>query len=369
MLKNKRIVLKIGTRVLTDSDCMLNEARISDIVKDLVDFIDAGNQIILVSSGAIGAGLGRLKKKSFSLSLRQKQALASIGQTHLMGIYDKAFGRYGKTVAQLLLTADDMDNRLRYLNARNTILTLLDIGVIPIINENDTVAVDEIKFGDNDRLSAIVAAKAEADILIILTDVDGFFSQSPKKNKPVQLIKEVKEFTPELEKIAGGSGSEHGTGGMITKLEAARIAASVGIKTYIANGNKKGVLKEILAEQNPGTIFLPSSGKMVSRKRWLAFGSRSKGKITVDDGAKAALLERGKSLLPSGIVDVKGDFGAGESVSIVDLKDKEFARGLTYYSSGDIKKIKGIKTNQMEHVLGYRGNEEVIHRNNLVLIC
>ena len=368
MLRNKRIVLKIGTRVLTDSDCILDERRISDIVKDLISLIDSGNQIILVTSGAIGAGLGRLKKKSHTLSLRQKQALASIGQSHLMGIYDRAFGRYGKTVAQLLLTADDMDNRLRYLNARNTILTLLDIGVIPIINENDTVAVEEIKFGDNDRLSAIVATKVEADIFVILTDVDGFFSQSPKKNRSVQLIREVKEITPELEKIAGGSGSEQGTGGMITKLEAAKIATSVGIKTYIANGNREGVLKEILAGENPGTLFLPSSGKMLSRKRWLAFGSRSKGKITVDDGAKAALLERGKSLLPSGIVNVKGKFDAGESVSIVDLKDNEFARGLTYYSSGDIQKIKGIKTDQMEKVLGYRGNEEVVHRNNLVLI-
>lgn len=362
----KRIVIKIGTSVLTEPSGVINEPTIKRIVDEVAELLNSGGEAIIVTSGAIGAGLGRLKLQGHSI--REKQALASIGQSHLMSIYEKFFSRHNRLVAQILLTSEDLAHRQRYLNARNTLLTLLHLGVVPIVNENDTVAVEEIKFGDNDRLSALVASKVEAEQLIILTDVDGFFTQDPHSGKKGELIKEIKEITPELEEKANGRGTLRGTGGMVTKLEAAKIATASGITMYIANGNRKEVLKEIWNGKNPGTKFLPAKEKIVSRKRWIAFDTRIEGKIIVDDGARDALLKGGKSLLPSGICSVEERFDTGACVSIVDRQGKEFARGLTFYSSNEIEKIKGKKTSQIEKILGYKDYDEVIHRDNLVIL-
>lgn len=362
----KRVVIKIGTSVLTKPSGVINEVTIERIVDDVAELLNLGAEAIIVTSGAIGAGLGRLKLQG--RTIREKQALASIGQSHLMGIYDKFFRKHNRLVAQVLLTSDDLAQRQRYLNARNTLLTLLSLDVVPVVNENDTVAVEEIKFGDNDRLSALVASKVEADQLVILTDVDGFFSADPHAESKVKLIKEVEEITPELEEKASGSGTLRGTGGMVTKLEAAKIATASGITMYIANGNREGVLKKIWNGENPGTKFLPAKERIVSRKRWIAFDTRIEGKIAVDEGAKDALLRRGKSLLPSGISLVEGRFNTGACVAVVDMEGKEFARGLTSYSSDEIEKIKGKKTSQIEKTLGYKDYDEVIHRDNLVIL-
>jgi len=362
----KRIVIKIGTAVLTKPSGVINEVTIERIVDDVAELLNSGAEVIIVTSGAIGAGLGRLKLQGGSI--REKQALASIGQGHLMSIYEKFFRKHKRLVAQVLLTSDDLAQRQRYLNARNTLLTLLSLGVVPVVNENDTVAVEEIKFGDNDRLSALVASKVEADQLVILTDVDGFFSADPRAEKKVKLIREIEAITPELEEKASGRGTQRGTGGMVTKLEAARIATASGITMYIANGNKEKVLKKIWNGENPGTKFLPGKAKIVSRKRWIAFDTRIEGKIAVDEGAKEALLKRGKSLLPSGISQVEGRFSTGACVAVVDMEGKEFARGLTSYSSDEIEKIKGKKTSEIEKTLGYKDYDEVIHRDNLVIL-
>ncbi|NIM03166.1 glutamate 5-kinase [bacterium] len=362
----KRIVIKIGTTVLTKPSGVINEATIERIVDDVAELLNSGAEVIIVTSGAIGAGLGRLKLQGGSI--REKQALASIGQGHLMSIYEKFFRKHNRLVAQVLLTSDDLAQRQRYLNARNTLLTLLSLGAVPVVNENDTVAVEEIKFGDNDRLSALVASKVEADQLVILTDVDGFFSQDPRVERKVKLIKEIEAITPDLEEKASGRGTQRGTGGMVTKLEAARIATASGITMYIANGNKEKVIREIWKGENPGTKFLPGKEKIVSRKRWIAFDTRIEGKIAVDEGAREALLKRGKSLLPSGISGVEGRFNTGACVAVVDTEGKEFARGLTSYSSDEIEKIKGKKTSQIETTLGYKDYDEVIHRDNLVIL-
>jgi len=362
----KRVVIKIGTSVLTKPSGVINEVTIERIVDDVAELLNSGAEAIIVTSGAIGAGRGRLKLQG--RSIREKQALASIGQSHLMSIYEKFFRKHNHLVAQVLLTSDDLSQRQRYLNARNTLLTLLSLGVVPVVNENDTVAVEEIKFGDNDRLSALVASKVEADQLVILTDVDGFFSADPRAERKVKLIKEVKAITPELEEKASGSGSRRGTGGMVTKLEAAKIATASGITMYIANGNRKEVLKEIWEGENPGTKFLPGKEKILSRKRWIAFDTRMEGKIAVDEGAKDALLRRGKSLLPSGISSVEGRFSTGACVAVVDMEGKEFARGLTSYSSDEIERIKGKKSSHIEKILGYKDYDEVIHRDNLVIL-
>jgi len=271
-MKKKRIVIKIGTAVLTYPSGILNENVIRRLVKEIESLLEKGNEIILVTSGAIGAGLGKLNLKGRSISARQ--VLASIGQSHLMGVYGRCFAAYDRLVGQVLLTGDDLSSRERYLNARNTIMKLLDLGVIPIINENDTVAVEEIKFGDNDFLSALVAAKVEADMLILLSDVDGFYERDPRMKENPKLIREIRSITPGLERRAGGKGTERGTGGMISKLNAARIATACGIDTFIANGKKKGVLSGIIDGKPVGTRFLPCGKKLILRENLIAFEIR-----------------------------------------------------------------------------------------------
>lgn len=362
--KAKCIVVKVGSSLLTEKS-RLNLKRMEEIVDQLASLQKENKEIILVTSGAIAGGMGRLGLKKLT-TMPQKQAAAAIGQNLLMGIYERLFKKRGCLVAQVLLTSEDIQNRERYLNARNTLLTLLNYKAIPIVNENDTVAVDEIRFGDNDTLSALVASKVEADLLIILTDTGGLYTTDPKR-RGARFIEEVSEITPQLEKMASGSGTLRGTGGMVTKLRAAKIARSSGVAMLIADGRIRNVIKRLLAGERLGTFFLPKE-RLRSRKRWIAFGLPLSGKIKIDEGAKEAISKRNKSLLPSGIIEVKGRFSVGDGVSIIDEGDREFARGIVSYSSSEVDRIKGKKTQEIEKILGYKDYDEVIHRDNLVLL-
>ncbi len=362
--KAKCIVVKVGSSLLTEKS-RLNLKRMEEIVDQLASLQKENKEIILVTSGAIAGGMGRLGLKKLT-TMPQKQAAAAIGQNLLMGIYERLFKKRGCLVAQVLLTSEDIQNRERYLNARNTLLTLLNYKAIPIVNENDTVAVDEIRFGDNDTLSALVASKVEADLLIILTDTGGLYTTDPKRRE-ARFIEEVSEITPQLEKMASGSGTLRGTGGMVTKLRAAKIARSSGVAMLIADGRIRNVIKRLLAGERLGTFFLPKE-RLRSRKRWIAFGLPLSGKIKIDEGAKEAISKRNKSLLPSGILEVKGRFSVGDGVSIIDEGDREFARGIVSYSSSEIEKIKGKKTQEIEKILGYKDYDEIIHRDNLVIL-
>jgi len=360
-----RVVIKVGTNLLTGRDGSLDRGRIRVFAEELAALRRKDMQVVLVSSGAIGAGMGKLGVTKRPSSLREKQALAAIGQPLLMDAYQENFERLGITIAQVLLTRQDFDDRKRYLNARSTLLTLLDLGVVPIINENDTVAVDEINFGDNDTLAALVAGKVAADLLILLTDVDGLYSGVPGKSP---LIPVVAKVTAEIEACASCvSGSGKGTGGMKTKLNAARMAASAGVKMVIANGSTPGIVTRIMGGEAVGTAFLPQRS-LEARKCWIAFGTKCRGKIVVDEGAERALTLQGKSLLPSGITEAEGRFDVGDAVSIVNPGRKEIGRGLTYYSAATVNKIKGKKTSDVRKILPDAGFDEVIHRDNLVIL-
>lgn len=373
--KARRIVVKVGSSLLTEKS-RLNLKRMEGIVDQLASLQRENKEVILVTSGAIAGGMGRLGLRKLT-TIPQKQAAAAIGQNLLMGIYERLFKKKDCLVAQVLLTSEDIQNRERYLNARNTLLTLLNYKAIPIVNENDTVAVEEIRFGDNDTLSALVASKVEADLLIILTDTKGLYTADPRRRRggrftqprraEARFIEEVSEITPQLEKMASGSGTLRGTGGMVTKLRAAKIARSSGIAMVIADGRIRNVISRLLAGERLGTLFLPKE-RLKSRKRWIAFGLPLSGKIKIDEGAKKAISKRGKSLLPSGIIEVKGEFSTGDGVSILDEENREFARGIVSYSSSEVDKIKGKKTQEIEKILGYKDYDEVIHRDNLVIL-
>jgi len=390
---NLRIVVKVGTSLLTDGSGNLNCEFIQSLCEDLSSLKKQDKEIILVTSGAIVAGkkaigsvnlrqtsgkriiraprleVGGRRTVEVSLNLREKQAAAAIGQVRLMQVYEQEFEKKNILIGQVLLTREDLEERNRYLNARNTLLTLLNLGAIPVINENDTVAVEEIQVGDNDTLSAIVAAKINADYLIILTDVEGLYTDDPTKNKNAKFISEVREITPEIEILAGKNpAGERGTGGMLTKIEAAKIATRSGVTMIIADGRKEKVVSRILKNEKIGTKFLPHEEGLKARERWIAFGMKVKGKIYIDEGAAEALLEKGKSLLPSGITKVEGNFQVGEMVSIFSPYAKEIARGLTYYSTEEIERIKGKKSQEIESILGRKDYDEVIHRDNLVLL-
>ena len=363
--KARRIVVKVGSSLLTEKN-RLNLKRLEEIVDQLASLQKENREVILVTSGAIAGGMGRLNLKKLT-TIPQKQAAAAIGQNLLMGIYEKLFKKRGCLVAQVLLTSEDIQNRKRYLNARNTLLTLLNYKAIPIVNENDTVAVNEIRFGDNDTLSALVASKVEADLLIILTDTKGLYTADPKRKRKVKFVGEVSEITPQLERMASGPGTLKGTGGMVAKLRAAKIARSSGIAMIIADGRIRNVIRRLLAGERLGTLFLPKE-RLKSRKRWIAFGLPLSGKIKIDEGAKGAISKRNKSLLPSGIIEVKGSFSIGDGVSILDEGNREFARGIVSYSSREVDKIRGRKTQEIEKILGYKDYDEVIHRDNLVIL-
>jgi glutamate 5-kinase len=358
----KRIIVKVGTSTLTFPDMRLNLDRIDDLARELVQAKKKGKDVVLVTSGAIAAGMGKLGWKTRPKTIPRQQAAAAIGQSHLMHTYEEIFGKYGQLVAQVLLTQEDISDRKRYTNANNTISTLLQCGVMPIINENDTVAVDEIKVGENDTLSALVTNLIKADLLLILSDIDGFYDTSEK------VIRVIPSITNELREMAGGQGSAVSMGGMVTKLRAAEIVTGAGEMMVIANGQKPGVITRVLEGHDEGTIFLPRTEKMPGRKRWIAYSVPSRGAIKVDAGAETALTKRGKSLLPSGIIEVSGNFEFGDVVRCVDESDREFARGLTNYSSKEVELIKGKQTDQIESLLGYMYYDEVIHRDNLVIM-
>jgi glutamate 5-kinase len=363
----RRIVVKVGTSTLTHSTGKLNLALIEKLVRQLTDLRYQDKDVLLVTSGAVGAGMGKLGLTEKPKTIPEKQAAAAVGQGIIMHIYEKLFSEYGQVVAQLLLTRADMNDRRRFLNARNTLLTLLNKGVVPIINENDTVAVEEIRFGDNDTLGALVAGLVDADLLILLSDIDGLYTGDPRKDKNARLIPIVEEITSEIQGLAGCAGSKFGSGGMATKLSAAKIAINAGIPMIIANGSRPDIIREICLGQTLGTLFTPREVKPHARKSWIAFGSDVQGKLWVDNGAKKAIINNGKSLLPSGIKKVEGDFTSGHVVSIVDPEGEEFARGIVNYSAEELEMIKGVQTKDIGKILGHKDYDEAIHRDNLAL--
>lgn len=363
----KRVVIKIGSNIIASAEQGLNTRRLKGIVSDISEIIDMGAEAVIVSSGAIAAGLKKLGLKEKPKDIKLKQAAAAIGQSSLMWAYEKSFAGFDKKVAQVLLTRDVITERTRYLNAKNTLLTLIHHDVIPVINENDAVAVDEIKFGDNDLLAALTSGLVEAEMLIILSDVDGLYSKDPKY-KSAEIITNVERITPEIEKLAGKEGSTVGTGGMYSKLLAAKQANNHGIPVVIMNGKKRGLLKRLFEGKSVGTYFQANETKLSSKDGWIAYGIRSKGTLVLDEGAVTALLKKKKSLLPSGIVRIDGEFKKGEAVNCVDRKGHNIAKGLTNYSSKDLNKIIGKKSSEIEKILGYKHSDEVLHKDNLVLV-
>ena len=365
----KRIVVKIGSSLVSSREAGLEPDRIDRLAEDLAALRAAGRDVLVVSSGAIVSGIKKLSLKEYPKSLPVKQAAAAVGQSRLMWAYEKSFERLGIKVAQILLTHHDLADRRRFLNARHTLAALIEFQVIPIINENDTVAVDEIRVGDNDTLAAEVAHLVDADLLVILSDIDGLFTEDPRKNPSAELIPLIAEITDDIERRAGISTTFGSTGGMATKVRAAKKVGEYGVATLIVNGQTKGLLPHILSGNNPGgSLFLPKARRMNSRKHWIGYTLRARGAISLDQGAVDALTKRGKSLLASGIVTVTGSFEAGDPISCLDPDGKEFAKGLVNCSSDTLMKIKGLKTAEIQQRLGPQEYEEVIHRDNLVIL-
>ena len=373
--KYKRIVVKVGSSTITHSVGKLNLTMIDNIVRQLVDLKNRGKEVILVTSGAIGAGMGELGCEKKPKLIPKQQAMAAIGQGLLIGVYNRLFREYGEKGAQILLTSKDLEDRDRYLNAFNTLMTLLEYRVVPIVNENDTVATSEIKFGDNDNLSARVASLAEADVLINLSDVEGLYKGDPTKTtESLEIIRRVDEITPEIEMLAGSNkGSEVSTGGMFTKIEAAKAAVDSGIIMVIGPGYRKNVIIDIVSmlekdeTYNLGTTFFPSRGCLSKRKQWLSFNVPVCGSLKVDEGAEEALVNKGKSLLPGGVKEVIGDFSSGSLVKILNEDEKEIGKGLVDYSSTEIERIKGHHSSEIFSILGYINQEEIIHRRNMII--
>ena len=366
LIHTKKILVKIGSAVLTGADG-LDLKIIDPLAQEMCDLTRRGFSIVLVTSGAIASGKHRLNISGKLKSIPEKQAAAAVGQGRLMRVYSKAFEKNNLYVAQILLTLADLTDRQRYLNIRNTLSTLMEWHVTPIINENDSVAVDEIKFGDNDNLAAMIANVIEADLFINLTATDGLYDCNPSQSKKAKLIPLVCEITDEIEMAATTETSAVGTGGMKSKIIAAKKVTSIGIPCIIAPGKRKKILSDIMLGKEVGTLFLPQTSRLASRKYWIAFTLRPRGRLIVDDGAKKALLEKGKSLLPSGITAVEGEFATGDPVNCLDRGGNLLAKGLVNYSASDISKIMGLKTPQIFTVLGHKDYDEVIHRDNLVI--
>lgn len=366
--KVKRVVIKVGSAVLAGQGGGLNEEAFKGLARHLSALREKGIEVAVVTSGAVAAGMGKLGLTERPKSIPEKQAAAAAGQSSLMGRYEKVFAAHSLNVAQVLLTHEDLSSRHRYLNARNTLFTLLSYGVIPVINENDTVAVDEIKFGDNDNLSALLAGLIDADLLLILTDIEGLYDKDPRYHADAKLIYLVEKVDSNIEHMAGGVGTSIATGGMTTKIQAAKKASSVGIPTIVASGRDMANIERVFASEKTGTLFLPQSEKLTSRKHWIATVLKPKGRISVDDGAKDALIGKGKSLLPTGIVGVEGDFGIGDAVLLEDSSGKRFAQGLAGYTHAEVLLIMGHRSSRIEEILGYKYCEEVIHRDDLVIL-
>jgi glutamate 5-kinase len=364
----KRIVVKIGSSLIASRATGLCPEQIERLADEIAELRASGREVLVVSSGAIVSGIKKLQLKEYPKSLPVKQAAAAVGQSRLMWAYEKAFERLGIQVAQILLTHQDLANRRRFLNARFTLTALIGFGVLPIINENDTVAVEEIRVGDNDTLASEVAHLVDADLLVILSDVDGLYTEDPRKNPSATLIPLIPEITEEVERQAGASSTFEGTGGMSTKVRAAKKVGEYGIPTLIVNSERAGILSSVFAGGPGGSFFLARERRLKSRKRWIAFTLRPRGHIRLDQGAVDALTKRGKSLLASGIVEVTGKFEAGDPVSCLDTDGKECAKGLVNFSSDLLSRMKGLKTQNIQQQIGPQEYEEVIHRDNLVIL-
>lgn len=367
----KRIVAKFGTNLLTAGTDRLNQRIMSSLTQQIAQLHSNGYEIVIVSSGAVAAGRQKLALKKKRKDIPFKQVLASVGQSELMHIYEQMFNKHNITVAQALLTKSNLSHRAGYLNARNTLLALIELGVICIVNENDVVATDEIggaRFGDNDNLSAMVANLIDADILVLLTDIDGLYTSNPQVDPDAKLIPKVEKIDSRIQRLARGDPGIRGVGGMATKIEAAKLATACGITVIIASGLKPNILRQIISGDRTGTIFMPASNRIESRKRWMLTGLASKGKLIIDSGAALALQKRNKSLLPAGIINLEGKFQRGDVVDIFDTKDNQLGYGISNYNSTEITAIKGTDSRSVSSILGYEYGSEVIHRNNMVLI-
>ena len=365
----RTVVIKVGSSVLTTPGGDVDHHRIRELVNGITKIRSSGRKVVLVSSGAIAVGMNRLGLRNKVEGIPDKQAIAAIGQPHLMALYDAYFQKEGIQISQILLTRDDLNNRRRYLNARDTIDSLFKFGALPVINENDTVVVEEIKVGDNDNLSALVSGLIQADLLIILSDTEGLFDRDPKIFPEASLIPEVREVDGRIMHAAGNSFSPTGTGGMPVKLEAIQKATSMGIPTILASGKRDHVLDEIFSGKDIGTLFMPRRDPPSCRKQWIAYGVRPSGTLFLDGGAVKALLYGGKSLLPTGVVRCTGNFERGEAVEIRNLSDELIAKGLVNYSSQEVEKIKGEQSGRIREILGYTYGDELIHRDHLVILA
>lgn len=363
----RRVVVKLGSSVVTTQNG-LDRKIIRGLADEICSYRNKGKEFIIVSSGAVAAGVRRMELKEGARTIPQKQAAASVGQSRLMAAYDEAFSLHGARVGQMLLTRDDLSHRRRYLNARNTLMTLLSWGVTPIINENDTVVVDEIKLGDNDNLSALVAVLASADLLLTLTDMEGFMDCDPRINSNACLIEVIDDITPEICCQAGGSSSSVGRGGMASKIEAATKVRMSGIPMIIAKGKTPNLISRVLEGEQIGTLVLPAKEKISARKHWIRYNLEPEGTLHVDNGAVRAIKSSGKSLLPIGVTEIEGEFEDGSAVNIMGPEGTALAVGLTNYSSDELRKIIGRQTPEIDWILGYRRNDEAVHADNLVVL-
>lgn len=367
--KAKRIVIKVGTSTITYANGKRNFSQIDRLAREISDLQNQGKEMILVTSGAVAVGVDRMGLPGKPKTIPGKQAAAAVGQGVLMHTYEKFFADYGQIVAQVLITKTEAIDRHRYTNTRNTFMELMRQRVIPIVNENDVVALDELKIGDNDNMSALVAGIVDADLVIILSDVDGLYTANPQTHPDAVIVPEVAEITPEIEASAGGVGSARGTGGMATKIQAAKAATSSGIHLVIASGTEKNAITRVLQGEELGTLFVSRENRLQFRKRWLAFGAKIAGSIVVDDGcAKAIRKAGGCSVLPAGVFAVQGEFLPGSTVSVIDKDAHELARGLVHYSSAELELIKGCNSGEIANILGHKNFDEVIHRDDLVIL-
>ena len=354
--------------MLVGPDGTLSEDRIGAIAGQIARLVKDGRQVALVTSGAIGCGMNELGLTSRPATLPLSQAVASVGQGKLMALYERHFSRHGLHAGQILLTHEDFDDRRRYLNAANTIHALFELPCVPVINENDTISTEEIRFGENDRLAALVTHLIRAELLVLLTSVPGLYAEPPAPGRKGRVLEVVERVDDSTQALVYDEKTALGLGGMKSKIEAARIATVAGEAALIADGREPDVMPRIMAGEPLGTLFTPAAGRMPSYKRWLRFTSRPRGGVRVDAGARAALVERGKSLLPSGIVAVECDFEPGDVVRVLGPEGEEFARGLSNYAAGDVERIKGSHSSKIESILGYKYYDEVIHRDNLALM-
>jgi len=366
--KARRVVVKVGTNVLAAPGGHLDDARVRAVAEQMAWLVRSGRQVVLVSSGAIGCGMAELGLERRPTALPLLQAIASVGQGTLVARYERHFRRHGLHAAQVLLTRDDFDDRSRYLNAANTMRELLNMSCVPVVNENDAISTDEIRFGDNDKLAALVAHMVRAELLVLLTSVPGVYVKRPRGEHPGEVLDVVARLDEDVERLVYEDRTPDGMGGMASKIEAARMVTRAGEAALIADGREPGIVESVFGGERVGTLFLPAARRLRSRKRWLRFTGRPRGTLAVDDGARKAVLNRGKSLLPSGVVRVEGVFRTGDVVRVAGPEGREFARGLSNFSAEDVERIKGLRTSEIGRVLGHKDYDEVIHRDNLVLL-